>query len=99
MQSIAAVRSTTPNSLRLYPHICRLCVCGLLFGTGTSITPSSAIQEDDPIQETVHRMRTLGVNIVVFRLGGTRPDEGDYLTVMRGNLERLQTALSAPTQP
>jgi zinc transport system substrate-binding protein len=55
--------------------------------------------EDDPIQETVDRLRTMGVRIVIFRPGGKKPDQGDYLTVMRRNLERLQAALSNPPQP
>ena len=55
--------------------------------------------EDDPIQETVDRLRTMGVCIVVFHPVGKKPDQGDYLTVMRRNLERLQAALSTPPQP
>jgi zinc transport system substrate-binding protein len=55
--------------------------------------------EDDPVQETLDRLRDLGVSIVVFRPGGTRPTKGDYLTVMRGNLERLQAAMSATPRP
>jgi len=55
--------------------------------------------EDDPIQETADRLRTLGVSIVVFHSGGSRPDTGDYLTVMRRNLERLQAAIPASPRP
>jgi zinc transport system substrate-binding protein len=67
-----------------------------LVGTRSS---SCMFWEDDPIQETIDRLRTLGVSIVVFRPGGTRPDAGDYLTVMRSNLERLQAAISTPPTP
>ena len=55
--------------------------------------------EDAPIQETVDRLRTLGVSIVVFDPVGARPDEGDYLTVMQKNLERLQAAISTTPRP
>jgi zinc transport system substrate-binding protein len=55
--------------------------------------------EDDPVQKTVDRLRDLGVSIVVFRPGGTRPTKGDYLTVMRGNLERLQAAMTTTPRP
>jgi zinc transport system substrate-binding protein len=57
--------------------------------------PSSwMLWEDDPIQETVDRLRTLGVSVVVFRPAATRPKTGDYLTAMRSNLESLQAAVS-----
>jgi ABC-type Zn uptake system ZnuABC Zn-binding protein ZnuA len=55
--------------------------------------------QDDPIPATVDRLRTLGVSIVVFRLAGTQPDTGDYLTVMHRNLERLQAAVSNQPRP
>ena len=62
--------------------------------------PSSwMLWEDDPIQETRDRLRTLGVRVVVFRPAATRPKTGDYLTVMRRNLERLQAAISTPPRP
>ncbi len=51
---------------------------------------------DDPIPATVDRLRTLGVSTVVFRPAGARPDTGDFLTVMHGNVERLQAAISMP---
>ena len=54
--------------------------------------------EDDPVQKTVDRLRDLGVSIVVIRPGGTRPTKGDYLTIMRRNLEGLQAATSTPPQ-
>jgi zinc transport system substrate-binding protein len=62
-------------------------------------TTSWMLWEDDPIQETVDRLRTLGVRIAVFSPAENRPDKGDYLTVMRRNLGELQAALSAPPQP
>ena len=53
--------------------------------------------EDEPMQETCDRLRTLGVRVAVFRPAATRPKSGDYLTTMRKNLERLQAAV--PTSP
>jgi zinc transport system substrate-binding protein len=53
--------------------------------------------EDEPMQETLDRLRILGVRVAVFRPVATRPKTGDYLTAMRKNLERLQATV--PTSP
>jgi zinc transport system substrate-binding protein len=49
--------------------------------------------EDEPMQETFDRLRTLGVRVAVFSPAATRPKSGDYLTTMRNNLERLQATV------
>jgi zinc transport system substrate-binding protein len=60
---------------------------------------SQMLWRDDPIRETVERLQTLGVKVVVFRPAATRPKTGDYLTAMRKNLERVQVAMSDPARP
>jgi len=51
------------------------------------------IWERDPLPESVARLAAMGVGSVVFDPAGARPAEGDFLTVMRANIERLRAAL------
>jgi zinc transport system substrate-binding protein len=48
--------------------------------------------EADPLAETAARLRELGVEPVVFDQCGNVPDNGDYLSVMQANAERLARA-------
>ena len=52
--------------------------------------------EDGPNQETVVRLQTFGIDVVVFSPAGNRPEAGDFMSVMRENLQRLEAAISAP---
>ncbi|MHC4959572.1 MAG: metal ABC transporter substrate-binding protein [Planctomycetota bacterium] len=47
--------------------------------------------EGEPLPETKVQLAGLGVKCVVFDPCGNRPDEGDFLSVMRKNVERLAT--------
>ena len=47
------------------------------------------IWEGKPAQETVERLRSLGVESVVVNPGGNRPSAGDFLSVMTGNARSL----------
>jgi zinc transport system substrate-binding protein len=51
------------------------------------------IWEDEPRADVAARLGPLGVKCVVFRPCGNRPPEGDYLSEMRLNTERLAKAL------
>jgi zinc transport system substrate-binding protein len=46
--------------------------------------------EGEPLEETATRLQELGVGIVVFEPCGNRPATGDYLVVMRENVEGLK---------
>ncbi len=48
--------------------------------------------EGQPAQETVNRLRALGVECVVFDPCGNRPVKGDFLTVMGDNANGLEKA-------
>ena len=48
------------------------------------------IWEGEPGAETVTRLRELGIESLVFRPCGNRPPEGDFLSVMRENVQALQ---------
>ena len=48
------------------------------------------IWEGDPVEENVARLKKRGISSVVFYPCGNTPDEGDYLSVMQGNVERLK---------
>lgn len=54
------------------------------------------IWEGDPASESVELLRAIGVSSVVVDPSGNRPDEGDWLSVMRRNIENLK-AISAGT--
>ena len=47
--------------------------------------------DDEPLPETAATLAQSGVESVVFRPAGNRPDEGDYLSIMRENLENLKS--------
>ena len=51
------------------------------------------IWEDYPLPVTAERLKSLGVQVVVFRTCGNRPPSGDYLSEMRANVARLRSAL------
>lgn len=51
------------------------------------------IWEGEPGQETVTRLREMGIESVVFAPCGNLPEDGDYLTVMRENLNVLSKAV------
>jgi zinc transport system substrate-binding protein len=47
------------------------------------------IWEGEPSPDSAERLRAMGVESVVFDPCGNRPDEGDFVTVMRLNIDRL----------
>ena len=49
--------------------------------------------EDEPIEETRARLADAGIVNVPFQTAANRPEEGDYLEVMKKNAERLTQAL------
>ena len=48
--------------------------------------------EADPLPASVERLQSLGVGSLVFDPCSNRPEEGDFLGVMRQNVDRLQQA-------
>jgi zinc transport system substrate-binding protein len=51
------------------------------------------IWEADPLPETEAKLAAMGINIVVFDPSATKPASGDYLDIMRANLQRLKLAV------
>ena len=51
------------------------------------------IWEDEPLISTVQRLSDLGITSVHFNTVANRPDQGDYLSVMRANVERITGSL------
>jgi len=49
--------------------------------------------EGQPLEETATRLQEMGVGIVVFDPCGNRPAAGDYLAIMRNNVESLKEIL------
>lgn len=49
------------------------------------------IWEGEPLPATRERLEEIGVNSVVFDPCGNTPDEGDFLTVMSANIERIKS--------
>lgn len=48
------------------------------------------IWEGEPTKNSVERLQELGINSLVFEPCGNRPDKGDFLTVMQGNIENMR---------
>ena len=57
------------------------------------------IWEATPTPETEEKLRERRVRSVVFRTGGNVSRDGDYLQVMRRNIEMLKPVLSLQTEP
>lgn len=47
------------------------------------------VWEDEPLPEVRDRLQQMGLVVKVFRPCGNRPKDGDFLTVMNSNLDRL----------
>jgi len=47
------------------------------------------IWEDEPLPESVKRLEKMGIRSIVFSPCGNRPDQGDFMTVMKKNVENL----------
>ena len=50
------------------------------------------IWEGEPIQETVKKLKFMGVGSMVFDPCGNVPEKGDFMSVMRENVENLRRA-------
>jgi len=50
------------------------------------------IWEGEPMQATVERLKTMGVQSLVFEPAANRPQKGDFLGVMARNLDNLRAA-------
>jgi hypothetical protein len=55
--------------------------------------------EGEPLQETTAKLTGLAVAVIVFDPSGNRPREGDFLSTMQDNLQRLETALRERGNP
>ena len=51
------------------------------------------IWEDEPLTTTGRRLVQAGISSVTFRTAANRPTQGDFVTLMLENRQRLQTAL------
>ena len=51
------------------------------------------IWEDEPLMSTAQHLSEAGVHSVYFHTVANRPDQGDYLSAMRANVERIASAL------
>ena len=50
------------------------------------------IWEGEPVQASVDKLKTLGIDSLVFDPCGNVPQQGDFLTIMRQNVENLKPA-------
>ena len=48
------------------------------------------IWEGDPLQQSVERLKEMGINSVIFDPCGNKPERGDFLSVMKENVENLR---------
>ena len=56
---------------------------------------SLMIWEDETLTSTAQRLSNAGITSVIFGTLANRPDQGDYLNVMRADAERLELILSS----
>jgi len=63
-----------------------------LSGTLSTHAVAWMIWEGEPHPEAASRLEGLGIQSVVFRPAGSRPETGDYMSVMQDNLRALQQA-------
>jgi zinc transport system substrate-binding protein len=59
----------------------------------TTHSATIMIWEDEPLTSTAQRLSDAGVASVYFHTVANRPDQGDYLSAMRANVERIASAL------
>jgi zinc transport system substrate-binding protein len=52
--------------------------------------------EDEPQEATARKLAELGLGVIVFKPCSNAPEEGDFLSVMKHNLWRVQAALGQP---
>ncbi|MGB5635026.1 MAG: zinc ABC transporter substrate-binding protein [Waterburya sp.] len=52
------------------------------------------IWEANPNQETVTKLKSMGINSLVFAPVANKPDTGDFLSIMEQNIENLEQAFS-----
>ena len=50
------------------------------------------IWEGKPMKESVEGLQAIGINSLVFDPCGNKPDQGDFLSVMRQNVENISPA-------
>jgi len=50
--------------------------------------------EAEPLPEVAERLRALGIQSIVFDPAGNRPVSGDFLQVMRANVDNLERRLA-----
>jgi len=48
------------------------------------------IWEAEPLEESVVKLREMGIESIVFNPCGNTPDDGDFMSVMRENMENLK---------
>jgi zinc transport system substrate-binding protein len=51
---------------------------------------TTMIWEDEPLRSTTRRLSGAGITSVPFHTAANRPEQGDYLSVMRANVERIE---------
>lgn len=52
------------------------------------------IWEDEPNPKAVEKLKALSISSVVFKPSGNKPEEGDFLTQMRKNIESVKPAFA-----
>jgi zinc transport system substrate-binding protein len=49
------------------------------------------VWENEPIKAAVDKLHEMGINSVVFNPCGNRPKEGDFMSVMKQNVDQLES--------
>jgi zinc transport system substrate-binding protein len=59
-----------------------------------SQTVSRLLWSEEPQAATADRLRAMGMRSIVFRIAAQPPESGDFLSVMRENVEQLRNAIA-----
>lgn len=59
-------------------------------------TETVMLWDAEPLPAVRDRLREMGIEVLVFETGANRPESGDYLALMRRNLERLREGGDRP---
>lgn len=62
--------------------------------TNSTHRATTMIWEDEPLQSTAQRLANAGIASITFQTLANRPEEGDFLSVMRSNEKQLESILS-----
>jgi len=91
MKAIETMKKMVSGSFR-FRYFAGSSVCHSKYHPEKSHPSKWMIWEGNPIKTSSDGLKSLGIASLVFDPCGNEPEKGDYLTVMRKNMENLKGA-------